>query len=443
MGAPLNILLIVADGVRADHLSCYGYGRATTPVLDRLAREGVRFTNMFSSAPSTLAAHASLFTGLHAVSHGATSEHPRLMVAAEPLAAKVRSAGYRTAAFSTNAWVSPEYGFAAGFDAFFTQRYHSPLANRAVAFGRRTADRLLRRTDGGARRTNAALSRWLASGDRPFFAFVHFNETHLPVLAPPPFERLFINGTEDLERARTVNAELVSDTREIAEAERRLLVGLYDGALHYVDQRIGDLSEALRIAGVWDNTLVIVTSDHGESFGEHGVVGHRGGLYDEVLHVPLIMRSPERVPSGFVVDELSQTTDILPTVLEMIGVDGGAPCSGSRPLLRDGRVLPGPEFVVSERFRRVTTASGEDDAAAVRTKAIRTRRDKFIWRSDEANELYDLTSDPREQRNLIETSTHRADALRRQLFDWLAEVEAFDISTDAYERDSAVGESRA
>src|SRR5574337_319366 len=155
----LNVLLVSIGGVRADHLSVAGYARETTPFLDDVAREGIRFTNAFTVAPSTLSAHASLLTGRFAVTHGATDENPLLTMRHPRLPELLKAAGYRTAAFCTNVSVSPESGFGRGFDAFFTQRYHNRVAARAVSYGRRASDRLLRRKDAGARRTTAAVQR--------------------------------------------------------------------------------------------------------------------------------------------------------------------------------------------------------------------------------------------------------------------------------------------
>lgn len=421
----LNVVIVVLEGARADHFSCHGYPRQTTPSLDRFARDGVRFTNMFSTAPATLAAHASLFTGFHSVSHGATSEHPYLS-GTELLAARLKAAGYRTAAFCTNPAVKPENGFGAGFDAFFTQRYSSPLANRAVSFGRRTADRILRRTDAGARRTNLAVQHWLAAGDQPFFAFVHYNETELPVMAPPPFQRFFFGSTAELERAQMLQQQ---ESRLAGDTDVAAVNALYDGALRYVDQTFSGLCDVLRRAGKWDDTLVIVTADHGQYLGERGVLGTEGGLDDSLLHVPLFMRCSGRLPRGFVIDELAQTTDIMPTTLSILGLTGEARNPHGRILVQDGDATPGPEFIVAERFRRTRAESFEyGSSLEPRMKCIRTRREKFIWRSDEANEFYDLVADPREQYNRIENTVFRADELRRQLFHWLAEVSLFEAT---------------
>jgi arylsulfatase A-like enzyme len=217
-----------------------------------------------------------------------------------------------------------------------------------------------------------------------------------------------------------------------------LLGALYDGALRYVDQCVGELAAVLREQGVWDSTLVVVTADHGESLGEHGILGHAFGMHDTLLRVPLLMRCPATLPAGFVIDELAQTTDIMPTISSMIGSSGGAPHVPGRCLIRDGRVTPGPDFVVAERFRARSLPGAPPTVEDVRMKVIRTRHEKFLWRSDEANELYDIAADPQERHNIIELATNRADALRRQLFDWLASVESFHPVDDLERQEAAM-----
>jgi len=435
-----NVLVIVLDGARADHLSCYGYERETTPFLDQVARDGVRCTQMFTTAPATLAAHAALLTGVHAASHGATEEHPFLAPRLPGMAEQLATAGYRTAAFCTSPWVSPETGCGRGFDAFFTQRYHNRLATRAVSYGRRASDRLLRRSDAGARRSNHAVKRWLTASDEPFFALVHYDEARLPFRLPPPYDRLFIPKGIPAARVRAANQDplrsLVRQSR-LTDDDRAMLAALYDGALRYLDNRVREIAELLQARGRWDDTLCIVTADHGTRLGEHGLLGHKFFLDDGVLRVPLLLRCPARIPAGFVVDELAQTTDVLPTVLDTVGLREAAEALPGRALIRDGRATPGPAFTIAERFRpdlawlQKCFPDFDPRTLDVRAKAIRTRREKFVWRSDEANELYDLVADPGETRNRIELDAARADALRRQLFDWLAAVEPFEAEGPA------------
>jgi arylsulfatase A-like enzyme len=443
----LNVLVVVLEGVRADHLSGSGYARATTPFLDALARDGVRFSNMIATSPGTLSSHAALFTGVHSVTHGATGENRFLSSRHKSLQEYLKSAGYRAAAFCTNPWVSPETGFGRGFDAFFTQRHDSGLAALALLYGRRASDRILRRKDAGARRTNEALKRWLADGDQPFFAFMHLNETHLPYRPPPPYDRVFLQRSVGAARVRSVNQDAnrhLAGRAEMSEEDFAILTALYDGALRYVDHRLNEIADFLRACGEWDRTLLVVTADHGEHLGEHGLMGHRVGLYDAVLRVPLVVRCPERVPQGFVVEDLAETTDIAPTILRLLDITDDTAQMQGRALFDGGRATAGPAFTVSERFHPDLSVLQQRfpyfDARFldVRTKAIRTRREKFIWRSDEANEFYDLTADPGERTNVIEHAAERADALRRQLFDWLAAVEKFETDESALAIDDVV-----
>ena len=432
-----NIVLVVLDGVRADHVSCYGYARETTPFLDQVAREGVRFSHVFTTAPSTLPSHASLFTGLYSVTHGATEEQPLLPARHKVLAEYLKAAGYRTAAFCTSPRVSPETGFGRGFDAFFTQRRASRLATRALLYGRKASDKLLRREDAGARRTNEVLTEWLTSAGEPFFAFVHYSEAHLPLHPPPPYDHLFVPRDVSVARVSQDVFKHLPGAMDMEGEDSSLLSGLYDGALRYVDARLREVADVLRGRGVWDRTLFLVTADHGENLGEHDMIGHEFGLYDTELRVPLVLRCPPRVPQGFVGEDLAQLTDVVPTVVRLLELDDDASTCQGRVLLERGRATQGPTFVVSERFRPDLSAlrkrlSGFDTRPLdVRTKAIRTARQKFVWHSDEANELYDLTTDPGETRNLIENDAALADALRRQLFDWLAAVEKFESSVPA------------
>jgi arylsulfatase A-like enzyme len=435
MADRLNVVLAVVGCARADHVSCYGYARETTPFLDQAAREGVRFSRMIAAAPSALPAHASLFTGLYAASHGATEETPFLAPRHKTLAEYLRAAGYRTAAFCTNPWVSPETGLGRGFDAFFTQRHHNRIAARAISWSRRASDRLLRRSDAGARRTNHDLRRWLAAADRPFFAFVHYNETHLPLHLPRPYDRVYLPRTVTTARVRAVNQDsgkYLAGQVDMDEEDFIILRALYDGGLRYVDMRLREVADTLRAAGQWERTLFVITGSHGENLGEHGMMGHKWGLYDTLLRMPLVLRCPGHVPQGYVIDELAQTTDILPTILRVLGLPVEDKTAHGRPLIEQGRATPDLGFAITERFRpnlgRLQQRFPGLDLHPfdLRQKAVRSRREKFIWQSDEDNRLYDVIADPGEECNLVEDQPQRAAVLRRQLFDWLASVEQFE-----------------
>lgn len=440
-----DVLVVVLDCARPDHFSCYGYGRDTTPFLDELAHDGVRFQNMIATAPWTLPSHASLFTGLFPSAHGATDEHRFLSPKHGVLPEHLRAAGYRTGAFCGNPWVSPQTGFGRGFDRFYTQRTGGRLTARAMHLGRKVSDRLLRRDDSGARRTNRALLRWVGESQEPFFAFVHYNETHLRFHPPPPYDRIFMPKEIGAARVRAVNQDCnayIAGAVGMTEEDFAILTALYDGELRYADMRLREIAEGLTRLGRWDRTLMIVTADHGENLGEHRMMSHKFVLYDTLLRIPLIMRWPERIPRGFVVDELAQTTDLLPTILAMAGTEAGPTALPGRPLVRDGQATAGPAFTISERSRPNLAAfrrrypQFDTRAFDVRKKAIRTRREKYIWHSDEADEYFDLARDPGEEHNRIEQEGERAEQLRRALFDWVASVERFADDAQGPELDA-------
>ncbi len=440
MTEDLNVVVASVECARADHLSCYGYARETTPFLDQVARQGVRFSHMFATAPWSLPSQASLATGMFPATHGATAENSFLSPRYTTLAEHLKAAGYRTAAFCTNPWISPETGFGRGFDAFFTQRYHNRVAARAISFGRRASDRLLRRGDAGARRTNHALRRWIAADTRPFFAFVHYNEAHLPLHPPPPYDRALLPSAVTPARVREVNQDsgkYLARQVEMNEEDFGILRALYDGELRYVDMRLREIAEGLESVGLWERTLLVVTGSHGIHLGDHQIMGDKLTLYDALIRVPLLLRCPERVPQGYVIDELAQTIDVMPTVLRLLGVSAEGVQIHGRPLIEQGHATPGPEFVIAERYRprltrfRQRFPSADMRPYEVRQKAIRTRREKFIWQSDEANELYDVVADPGEERNLIEARPQAAETLRRQLFDWLASVDKFEAPDES------------
>jgi arylsulfatase A-like enzyme len=372
-------------------MSCYGYGRETTPFLDQVARHGVRCTAAFTSAPAVLPATASLLTGLFAHAHGVTEESGLLTPGPVLLPELLRGAGYRTAAFVPAPAVGPEHGLGRGFDRFYAGRGGERITGRARDYARRASDRVLGRGDGGARRTTQALREWLAAGGEPFAALVSYREPNSALPPPAPYDRMFV-GEDEAQRG----------------------AAWHDGALRYVDLRLREVADALIAAGEWDRTLMVVTATHGRAL-TGAAVDDGVDFSPASLHVPLLLRAPGRVPRGFVVDEIVQLPDVAPTILSLARVAApDAPMQG-RALLRDGAATPGPSFAFAEAFRH-----GPTD---VRRKAIRGGGAQFVWRSDEHNAFYDVTRDGEGGADRLATDMARADALRRALFDWLASSE--------------------
>ncbi len=416
-----NVLLIVMDAVRPDHLSCYGYPKATSPNLDRLAREGTLYETCITAGSWTLPSLASLFTGLYQRDHEVSSRNLRLSGSFFTLAEILKSAGYATVGFSANAWVGDFSGLNQGFDEFTD-----------VWRGLDDA-----RGDDGAEVCNQWIFDWLETSyndSRPFFMFVLFFEPHFPYRPPPAYREKFLpeNADRDLltrlrnwEHPREVGYILKVPGMEITPNELLLLESQYNGEIAYMDQRIGELLEELERRKILDNTITILTSDHGEHLGEHGLLDHKMSLYEEVIRVPLIIRYPERVPAGQRIRSQVQNLNLLPTILKLCGVTSPAKqLFDPLPL----RASPGGEqrfafveFGPPDMFldvMREAFAEFDSSRFSRSLKAVRTLEQKLIWSSDGRHELYDLVSDPGETKNLFEKQPELAGKMLKALDDF-------------------------
>jgi arylsulfatase A-like enzyme len=336
-GAP-NILLIVLDTVRAQNLSLYGYSRETTPKLNRWAEGAVRFERALATAPSTDMSHASMFTGrLPRELYGGTDRPRATPDDRIPTLAEVLSAnGYATAGFVGNAdFCSYETGLNRGFahyedfpvspaELIYSSAIATKLANsrwlrRQLGYG----DILGRKK---AAAVNQAFLRWLARHEprRPFFAFLNYYDAHRPYLPPSPFNAKFRRGSA----AEPFSAPGPRGSQGPAPERIRLAMAGYDGAVAYLDHEIGKLLDTLRDTGVLRNTIVILTSDHGEQFGEHRLTQHANSLYRQALHVPLVISFPGRVPGGKRVRDPVSLREIPATVTDLAQLEsdglGGA-----------------------------------------------------------------------------------------------------------------------
>jgi arylsulfatase A-like enzyme len=289
-----NILLIVMDAARQDHLSCYGYPLSTTPNLDQLAEEGVRFANAITTGGWTVPTHASLFTGTFPSFHGARDGHPVLNEGLCTLAEVLRGCGYRTAGFTNVGWVAEATGLTRGFDTFvpvyrlWEGRSVPVLARRLLA---KLVWMLAGRKLAGAAATNRCVERWLARGEsaRRFFVFINYSEAHVPYWPPRSFARRFLGplniGFSEAQRVNQDPLRHITGAVQMGERDFAVLRALYDAEIAYLDTRLGELFGYLSKQGLLDQTLVIVTADHGENFGDHGLMSHKWCLYDSILRV--------------------------------------------------------------------------------------------------------------------------------------------------------------
>jgi arylsulfatase A-like enzyme len=406
-----NVVLISIDTLRADHLGCYGDPRGTSPRLDRLAEQGTLFEHAFSPTAWTLPGHASMFSGLTPRRHGASRARTAIRADAPLLAELLAADGYETAAVVNAPFMQAKFGFDRGFETFTYVPKLEVAAHQA-----RVLETLRER--GGA----------------PFFHFFHYMSVHDPYAPEEPYNRFVtdyrlpirVTGEKMLKLRRAIDG----GERTLNQEEVRFLNDLYTGGVLSVDARIGEVLDLIDAEGLAADTVVIVTSDHGEEFMEHGSIVHTKTLYDEVLRVPLIIRGPG-VPSGKRVRSLAALVDIVPTVLGLMG--------GDPPSDLDGVDLAAHwhDDAISERMLEIET-SWIDGTLAKR--GVRTPTRKLIVDLETGEkEFFDLTRDPAETENLYPHPD--AEELERTLAEREAAASgpAVELSPEDIDRLKALG----
>ena len=389
---PLNIVLISIDTLRADHLGCYGYFRDTSPTLDKLAEQSILFENCLSPLATTLPAHTSVLTATYPLEHGILAnvkddkQHYARAAGLRTFAEAAAKRGYRTAGFVSAAPLTRSSGTDAGFETF-----DEPTK---------------RQRDAAA--TNAQLFPWLEKrSDEPFFLFVHYFDPHHPYVARAPFEDLFTTD-EQLERhiaERGIPDKIKRFTKKSKAEETRESINNYDIEIRYVDWQVGLVLDKLRELGLWERTALILMSDHGEGFGEHGAVGH-GSVPREQIHVPLMMRVPGHEPRRITAP--MSLVDLLPTALGRIGGDWSgflAQSSGYDVLAASHRA----QDILSQR-----TANQRSDLEGL-IYALVSGQWKLVSLSEDSDRLYDWTSDPLERVNVHARNEAVAGSLRERI----------------------------
>ena len=453
-----NVLWIVMDTVQADHVSCYGYHRQTTPNIDMIASEGILYENMISTASWTLPSHASMFTGMFSSQHGADAEHQWLDDDFDTIAEVLSSHGYRTLAYTNNRVLRPGTNMLQGFDAYIVThsgQYVFAHSGRADGEGarelseflrlRRYIRRLLKKDtdvgvmDDGARETNEVVKGWIANAhqaEEPFFLFINYMEAHLPYRSPPEYAVPYLPEGVGMAEARNVNQEAkayVAEKVQMDDEDFAILRARYDGSISYLDIRMGELFDYLRQLDILDDTVLIITSDHGENFGEHHLMGHALCLYDTLLRVPLIIRYPQLFDAGTRVDEVVQPTDLFPTILDILGIGWNEKEQvQGHSLLTEGQRRHSTSFLAEEAVRkwclgRMARANPQFDVSKYdrRLKTVQDGDFKYIWASDGRDELYNIRADPEELNNLIEVEPEKAAELKALLKEWLNSFETY------------------
>lgn len=402
------MIFVVADTLRSDRASCYGYDRETTPNLDAFAEQATVYRDPVAQAPWSIPSHASLFTGKYPHEHGATTVSPVLR-AEETLPALLREHGYRTCGVSTNEYVRPVTGFARGFDEFHTPWRATVPDGLVDTLGRginavassprlrrpvEAAFNVTRRFGGEPTGTSTPLGpaeRFLSSAPEPLFLFVNVIDVHLPRSPADRFRERFVDP-------ELADVDIPADERQfnfrngtLSARQRRKLSQLYDADVATMDAKLGRLFDTLRAEGHLEDSLVVVVSDHGENLGEFGFIGHQHSVYDSVMSVPMVVSYPGQTTAREV-DHQVEIRRLFHTVLDVAGVREYPEMSlesvaESRPSYGEF-YTPMVDLIELERRRRVvydasllgrTLSFVRDDGY----KLIRNLGEEFLYRTPE------------------------------------------------------------
>ena len=433
-----NILLLVADTQRVQNLGCYGYEKPTSPTWDAVAAEGCVFEQNIAPGIWSLPCYTSMMTGVHVHTHRADADHEYLRRHIPTLTEVLGEAGYQTCGIMRNAWGSGVAGVDRGFEVYVDGGFGHPPRVRGWD------DMPEFEAESGPELTIEQVNAWLDArdADRPFFLFTIFSEPHATYHPPRHYQDEFMlaDATEEeiasvMERQDVllVQAEQVKFT----EREWQILFALNDAEVRKCDENFSRVLEALKAHDLYEDTVVVLTSDHGDVMGDRpSWWGHLGAICDSLIHVPLTIRWPEAFEPGTRVPAITQTHDIFATACEIAGAGVPEPArSESRSLIAATKGEGLREFALSEAnkpvqlFERILRKVPDFDVRRYNRsqKAWRSTREKYIWASDGRDEYYDLQSDPCELRNLVAMRPERVRELRDDLEEFLLSIPRYEF----------------
>lgn len=431
-----NVLLYVVCTLRPDHTSLYGYARETTPYLKKLGASSVVFEDAVAQAPWTKASVPSILTSIQAYAHGLVNESDTIPRGAVTMAEQLRAAGYTTASIVANPFAGRASGLERGFD--YVMEY--PVVQR------QRTDAVDRGTDSAA--INRAILPWLEKHrDEPTFLFVLSTDPHAPYRPPAEYEKQFANPAEteqfnrDYGKLRDIRAYGGGATVNRAEIRAKGIddaafvkraVDRYDAEVAHNDHSIGALADQYRALGLLDNTLVVIASDHGEEFWEHGLGAHGHSLYSELIHVALMMWNPKLIPQGRRVADTVQLIDILPTVLDLLGVKPASGIEGRSlvPLLAGGRLSPAVPAMSTKLALPQAKPGGAVPENLTDTIARVEPEWKLIYRlqAERAKlkqlELYDRRSDRADRTDVAAQHPDVANRIKLDVLKWIEQEKA-------------------
>jgi arylsulfatase A-like enzyme len=455
-----NVILLTMDTVRADHLSIYGYERETSPNLKQLSQESTLYKWAIASGDMTLPTHASIFTGMYARQHG--SHFSKIFPSGKPLSNKLLTIaeilserGYLTMGVVANkGYLSRHFGMDQGFQ-YYDVRLPVPfLASTPPFYLRRSIrdalthfvprslyDMTTRRAEEINREVFSLLNK-LQEYDKPFFLFINYMDAHNPYIPPPPFDELYPGKNESFTSTDYYKLydSVMALERKPTSKEYNHLISQYDGGIAYIDFNIGKLIERLKELGLYDNSLIIITSDHGEVFGERDLFNHAVSVYQDQIYIPLIIKYPH-VNEGSIVNNTVSVVDLMPTIVDVLGHKVPGDIQGQslfQPEYRNSKVIISESFPSGDMLKRHTRFNRIE-------RAIFSGPYKFISTTAGKKELYNLLEDPNEENNLYNMEDSIAIELESKLNKWIKETAVESESTktvlgkDAIERLKALG----
>lgn len=400
------IVLISIDSLRPDHLKVFGYRMPTSPAIDALAADGIVFEDAMSTTSWTLPSHLSMLTGLYPEVHGVVDGRLKLNPKATLISEMLKPLGFTNGGFVSGPFLARGYGYAQGFDLYDDETIHHH--GHTNSHSGMTCPAL-----------HESIDTWVrANANRPFFLFVHYWDVHYDYDPPQPYRSLFdrnysgsVDGTNFIKNT-SVNANM--DARDLEH-----VIALYDGEIAFTDSYIGKLMDLLREMGIYDKSMIILTSDHGDEFFEHDTKGHMKNLFQTSVAIPLIIKLPHNSFAGTSVEGPVSLVDIAPTVMDALGQPQHPDFNGRSllPYIRNGKAPDDENRAVYAELRKTM-------------RAIRRGDDTYITRWNHPNGeeewLFDLDADRLEQNNRIEKDTRKARELREMLVNWIETADNLD-----------------
>lgn len=440
-----NIIFIALDTLRSDRLACYGYEKNTSPNIDRFAEKGILFENAIASSCWTLPSQASMFTGLFPSEHGATDEHLYLDGKIPTLAEILKADGYSTLAYSAdNGWLTNATNITRGFD--YIEKFPKPksIFRRIHWEARRRLGRKHVPYSERVIRGAKDMIRENVNQNKPFFLYIDLMDTHMPYKPGKKFMKKFGLDNADPSEITFLQDKFQqyrAKPESLNESRLDLLNRLYDASVATVDKRLRPLFRFISSKKLRENTVVIITSDHGECLGEHGLLGHWFSLHDTLLKVPLIISWPSRLKPARISQQVQQR-DLFYTILDLTGHSGDES--------RNNEVLKNSYLCAIERggqFNKYAFAehaypkmnlehvrkynpSFNDQKFVCKKQAIRSDQYKYIWYGSGSEELFDLKKDPDETENIINDRPQEAAVLRKKLEDIRLGFKKLEISAE-------------